>query len=228
MNDKFCLIGNSHTSQFDNNDMNILFGYGASICGLYNHKSVLQLKTNILDYQTNNPDKTLVFFLGQCDVEFIYYYRSILNKNKIPIDEFINTTVLRYVEFVKTYIKKPIILGINPTVTRNSMHIFNVNFRDNPSNINPNGGYYSDIIYDEVKDYYDDYETRFENNLKFNSQLKRACEQNGIIYVDILDEILADDGSVKEIYKPKFQDDHHLVKNIHLYDALIHKIKDYI
>lgn len=225
MNENFCIIGNSHTSQFDNAEMNVLYGYGASICGLYNEKSVLQMKTKILQYQAQSPEKTLVFFLGQTDIEFIYYYRAILSKTKIPIDDFINVIVKQYVDFVKKYIKKPIILGINPTVTKHSTHIFNVNFRDNPSNTNPSGGYYSDIIYDDVKDYYDDFETRFNNNLKFNCQLKHECEQNNIIYVDINDEVLNEKGSVKEIYKPVLQDDHHLVKNIRLYNALINKIK---
>ena len=63
MENKFCLIGNSHASQFDNKKLEILYGYGASICGLYNENSVLKLKEKILNYQHLNPDKYLVFFL---------------------------------------------------------------------------------------------------------------------------------------------------------------------
>ena len=48
---KFCIVANSHGSQFDKPKLNLLYGYGASICGLYNDNSILQLKNNILNYQ---------------------------------------------------------------------------------------------------------------------------------------------------------------------------------
>lgn len=228
MEHKFCLIGNSHTSQFDNPNMNILYGYGASICGLYNQNSILQLKQKILDYQSLNPEKTLIFFLGQSDIEFIYYFKSIIKQKKILIDEFINFWVEKYVEFVKTYIKKPIILGINPTVIKNNEHIFNINFRDNISNnINPSGSNLLHINYSNVKHYYDDFDIRFNNNLNFNKKLKSECEKNNIIYIDLNDEVLNQNMKVKELYQP-ISDDHHIVKNIRLYDVLIDKIKYFI
>uniref|UniRef100_A0A6C0DJG7 SGNH hydrolase-type esterase domain-containing protein n=1 Tax=viral metagenome TaxID=1070528 RepID=A0A6C0DJG7_9ZZZZ len=226
MEDKFCLIGNSHTTQFDNPNMNILYGYGASICGLYNENSVLKLKQQILDYQNQNQDKTLIFFLGQSDIEFIYYYKSIKNSKKLLIDEFIVSCVDKYIEFVKTYINNPIILGINPTVIKSNEHIFNVNFRE-ISNYNPAGSNLLNINYDDVKDYYDNFKIRFDNNLKFNKILKCECEKNNIIYVDLNDEILNEDMSVNEKYIPTYED-HHIVKNISLYNTLINKIKNYI
>ena len=229
MENKFCLIGNSHTSQFDNPNMNILYGYGASICGLYNENSSLKLKQQILDYQYTNPEKTLIFFLGQSDVEFIYYFKSIKYSKKILIDEFINSIVEKYVKFVKTYIKKSIILGINPTVIKNNEYIFNVNFRDEISNNNnnPSGSNLLDINYNDVKDYYDNFDIRFNNNLNFNKKLKNECEKYNIIYIDLNDEILDEYMNVKEKYQPKCND-HHLVKNITLYNVLIDKIKDII
>jgi hypothetical protein len=228
MEDKFCLIGNSHISQFDNSNLKYLYGYGASICGLYNENSVLQLKTKILHYQNENSNKTLVFFLGQSDMEFIYYFKSIKCNYKIPIDTFINLCIEKYIEFIKTYIKKPIILGINPTVIKNNEHIFNVNFRDkNADGINPAGTNNLQIIYESVKHFYDDYEVRFNNNLIFNKKLKETCEKNNIIYIDLMDEILDKNMKVKDLYQPNHVD-HHLVKNYKLYDTLINKIKDFI
>jgi hypothetical protein len=226
MENKFCLIGNSHTDQFDNPNMNILYGYGASICGLYNENSVLKLKEKILNYQELNPEKTLVFFLGQSDVEFIYYYKSIKNNFKLDITEFLHDLVDKYVEFIKNYIKKPIVLGINPTVIKSNEHIFNVNFRE-LSTVNPNGSNLLNINYDDVKEYYDSFEKRFDNNLNFNKILKCECEKNNIIYIDLNDEILNDDMQVKEIYQPNYVD-HHLIKNFNLYNVLIFKLSEYI
>jgi len=226
MENKFCVIGNSHLVQFDNQNMNILHGYGASICGLYNENSTLKLKEKILDYQEFNPEKTLVFFLGQSDVEFIYYYKSIKQQNKLDITDFLYDLVDKYVEFIKYYIKKPIVLGINPTVTKSNEHIFQVNCRE-LNTINPNGSNLLNFNYDDVKDYYDSFEKRFDNNLNFNKLLKCKCEKNNIIYIDLNDEILNEDMNVKEIYQPK-DIDHHLIPNYKLYDTLINKIKEYI
>jgi hypothetical protein len=63
------------------------------------------LKEQILDYQNLNPEKTLVFFLGQSDVEFIYYYKSIKQNYKIDITEFLDDIVNKYIDFIVKYIK---------------------------------------------------------------------------------------------------------------------------
>jgi hypothetical protein len=226
MENKFCIIGNSHIDQFNNNKLNILYGYGASICGLYNINSTLKLKDNILNYQNLNPEKKMVFFLGQSDIEFIYYYKSIKNNNKLDINIFIDNLISNYIKFIVDYIKNPIVLGINPTTIKNNEHIFNVNFREQTSN-NPSGSYLN-INYEDVKYFYDTFEVRFNNNLLFNNKLKCECKKNNIIYVDLNDEIIdTNTMTVKEIYQPK-HDDHHLVKNINLYNILISKIKNFI
>ena len=63
MENNLCIIGNSHISQFDSN-LNNIYGWGASIFGLYNENSVLKLKNQILSYQASHPEKILVFFFG--------------------------------------------------------------------------------------------------------------------------------------------------------------------
>jgi hypothetical protein len=226
MENKFCLIGNSHTSQFNNANLNILYGYGASICGLYNENSTLKLKEKILDYQDFNPEKTLVFFLGQSDVEFIYYYKSIKNNCKIDIAEFLDDVVNKYIDFIVKYIKKPVVLGINPTVIKSTQHIFNVNFRDH-SVTNPAGSYHLELTYDDVKHFYDDYEIRYNNNMQFNKKLSEQCKKINVPYIDLNKEILDDNINVKSIYLPK-EDDHHLLANYSLYVELINQLTPYI
>jgi hypothetical protein len=149
MEHNFCIIGNSHLFQFDNPSLNTLYGYGASICGLYNNNSTLKLKEYILEYQDLNPEKYLVFFLGQSDIEFIYYYKCIKNNNKMDMNKFIDEIIEKYIQFIINNIKKPIVLGINPTTIKTEEHIFNVNFRE--LNNNPAGSYLSNIQYEDVK-----------------------------------------------------------------------------
>ena len=228
MENKFCLIGNSHTSQFDYPKLEILYGYGASICGLYNENSVLKLKEKILNYQHLNPDKYLVFFLGQSDIEFIYYYKCIKNNNKINITEFIDEIVEKYVEFIINYIKKPIILGINPTVIKSNEHIFNVNFRDVISmNTNPSGSNHLNIKYVDVKHFYDVFEKRFCNNLDFNKKLNEECQKKNIPYIDLNKYILDEKNNVKEEYLYNHED-HHLKANIKLCNYLFNELKQII
>jgi len=228
MENKFCLIGNSHTSQFNNHNLCVLYGYGASICGLYNENSVLKLKEKIMEYQRIHPDKYLVFFLGQSDIEFIYYYKSIKNNSKINITEFINEIVQKYIEFVIKYINKPIILGINPTVIKSNEHIFNVNFRDTVSlNTNPAGSNHLNIKYDDVKHFYDDFEKRFCNNLNFNKILREECQKHKVPYFDLNKYILDEKNNVKEEYLQN-REDHHLKPNNNLYVYLINELMQFI
>ena len=234
INSKFCLIGNSHISQFikhgdDANLMDILYGYGASICGLFNQNSYLQLSKQILNYQSNYPNKTLVFFLGQSDIEFIYYYKSVKQNEKIDINSFIDNLIEKYIHFLTSFItNKYVLLGINPHVIKDIKHIYNVNFTETNQN-NPAGENNSDKykFEDYLHIYNDTYETRFKNSMIFNEKLKQKCENKNINYITINDTILDLNQNVKNIYMPNGID-HHLVKNMDLYTHLILKLRPFL
>ena len=98
------IIGNSHIDQFDSKNFDYIYGYGASILGLLNENSHLRLKDKILEYQKINPHKILIFFLGQTDIEFIYYYKCVLQNKKIDIKLYIDDLIEKYIYIVKTYI----------------------------------------------------------------------------------------------------------------------------
>jgi hypothetical protein len=203
-------------------------GGRASICGLYNTNSKLNFKDKIINYQLSNPAKKLVFFLGQSDVEFIYYYRCIKNNKRLLYKEFMDETIQKYIEFIITNIKNPIILGINPTVIKSNKHIFNVNFRAGDNNPdNPNGSDDFTMQYENIKHFYDEFEKRFDNNMEFNKTLKDECNQKNITYIDLNNEIFDEHLNVKGIYLP-INDDHHLVKNTRLTNELIRQLTPYV
>ena len=100
-----------------------------------------------------------------------------------------------------------------------------MNFTEkNPQN--PNGDNSSDKykFSDYLHIYNDSYETRCSYNMLFNKMLEEKCKHNNVNYITDNDIILDDNGNVKEKYFPK-QVDHHLVKNIDLYNDLIEKLK---
>lgn len=228
---KLAIIGNSHLSQFvvNNDKLNKIYGYGASICGLWNENSKLKLKEQILNYQSSNKDKTLIFFLGQSDIEFIYYYKSVKQNKKLDINLYIEELVEKYISFIKKYItNKCIILGINPHVIQNIEHIYNVNFKEKLLN-NPAGENNSEKykFNDYLHIYNDSYETRFNNNMLFNKKLQEECAINNINYVTINDIILDENNKVKSKYMPQHID-HHLKQNIDLYQHLLYKVKPFL
>jgi len=194
----FCLIGNSHTSQFDSNNLKKLYGYGASIFGLLNENSSLKLKEQILQYQHLNPKTTLIFFLGQTDIEFIYYYRSVKQNKKLDIIFYIDDLIEKYIYFIKNYITNDcIILGINPHVIKDIKHTFNVNFRatnghtNGHTNGDPNGSNNLTINFEDYTHIYNDsYEDRFKFNMVFNEKIQVECTKNNIKYCDLTKYIL--------------------------------------
>jgi hypothetical protein len=227
---KFCLIGNSHTLQFDEIIlMDNIEAYGASIFGLFNENSVLKLKDSILNYQNNNPNKTLVFFLGQTDIEFIYYFKSVKKNVKLDIHAYIDDLIEKYIYFVKTNITNNcVILGINPHVIKDNIHIFNVNFRGNPTNIDPNGSYNEKYIFEDYLHIYNDsYEDRFKYNIEFNEKLKLKCEENNINFCCINKYILDENNNVKSEFCLPYLD-HHLKKNKILFYYLLEEIHKFI
>ena len=226
LHNKICLIGNSHTSQFDENNLtDVLYGYGASIFGLLNENSVLRLKDEILNYQKNHPEKILVFFLGQTDIEFIYYYRCAQQNKKIDINLYIDDLIHKYIYFIKTYITNNcILLGINPNVIKDNIHIFNVNFRAS-NNSDPNGTHNQKVKYEDYLDIYNDsYETRFSYNIQFNNKLKSMCIENNIKYCDLNKHIIDENGNVRNEYLHANLD-HHLKPTRFLFLCLLEEIK---
>jgi hypothetical protein len=221
---KLCFIGNSHLSQFSldkQNDTGVLtcqsiYCMGASIKGLCNPESKLQLKKQILDFQNCNPDYTLVFFLGQVDIEFGYYYKCVVDNKKHDIHEYIISLINKYELFLSKELTNPfVILSINPTVIKNIEHNFNVSFRDT----NGKDGFYSDvkpdILFENYKDsiYNDSYEVRFNNNKLFNDELEKMCKKNKYKYINFWEMVLDSHGNVSQEYVPIVENDHHLRQN---------------
>ena len=90
--DQFCILeGKSIFDKYNCTLDKIIAIPGSSIKGLNNIHSSTGLNKQILEY--NYPEKTYIFHLGQVDIEFGYYYKSVLANNKLSIDEFMNNLI---------------------------------------------------------------------------------------------------------------------------------------
>ena len=115
-------IGNSHLGQFCLLDNPAIFDKynvkldkiiqipGSSIKGLKNMESTTGLNKTILNY--NFKKKIYIFHLGQVDIEFGYYYKSVLNKKKIDIHSFIDELIIIYSKFLDLIVGKVVIIGL--------------------------------------------------------------------------------------------------------------------
>jgi hypothetical protein len=212
---KFCFIGNSHLDQFNlkNSGHDYIYCRGASIKGLVNTNSKLQLKNKINAYKSLNPDSILVFCLGQVDIEFGYYYKCIKDSIKYDINQYIDDLIQKYKVYLEDHTNRIAVVSINPTTIKTTQHIFNVCFTED----NGKDGFYSetnkDIQFTDVNELYlnQSYEERFEYNRVFNTKLQEMCRINNSIYIDLW-PCIVEHTTIKKEYLPDHED-HHLKNN---------------
>lgn len=226
-------IGNSHISQFDifnipdhyNVSIDLLEFPGASIKGLLNNNSKTGLLEKIKSYNFEN--KLAIFILGQCDIEFGYYYKSVQNGVKLNIEDFIDDLIIKYDSYLSTVNFDFVLLGINPCVVEDIKYNFNVNWNDpvcfTENQINDTGTLNYEIkIEDHLNIYNDDQVVRNNNHKLFNSKLKELCILRNYKFADLYDDITENDKVMPEFLNPGL--DHHLKKNIKIFDLLYKKI----
>ena len=215
---KTVIIGNSHLDQFKPrsyfSEENILQMSGASIRGLTNGKSTTGLNKRIDESKAD----AFIFHLGQVDMEFGYYYKSVLAGQKLNKKEFIESTINIYLTYLKTlHPSMIVIIGVNPTVIKDSKHIFSVNFEDSDTNgiqETGKGKGNNEISYESCLHIYNDSITERNEFLKeMNYALKNMCEENGFIFYDLWEELIDSDGvNIKPNYMPT-RLDHHIVSS---------------
>lgn len=205
-------IGNSHLDQFNLclKSINYIYALGASIKGLVNSNSKMKLKEKISAHIQNHSNTILVFFLGQVDIEFGYYYKCVVDNIKYDINEYYDNLICIYESYLKTLNNKIYILSINPTTIIDQVHTFNVCFRGS----NGSNGYYSEVNHNYAyeNDIFtmlnDSYQQRFLNTAIFNVKLNAMCIKNGYKFIDLWDQIVEND-KIKPKYMPT-HNDHHL------------------
>ena len=230
---QLCFIGNSHVSQLYYNIQNIncedptfysnqiiaIYKPGASIKGLVNVNSKLGLIHSINKFINKNPSYNLIYFLGQVDIDFGYYYKCIKDNIKYDITEYISNIINLYENHLLSVTANKYVLSINPCVLTDNERLFEICFREDDGKI----GFYSEfnnlITYENYKDYIDSYSIRYNNNRFFNNCLKEMCAKNNFKYIDFW-HLVEENGHVKDEYMPKRIDHHLLNPNDNIYNYI--------
>jgi len=233
---KFFLIGNSHIDQFKSLENISLYPFqrvhaaGASIRGLLNQTSTTGLNQNISEIDTS-PTNYFLFHLGQVDMEFGYYYKSVLVQAKLDVSSFIHDAVRIYERFLQQRKGTPIVIGINPTAIKDTRHIFYVNFKDTMCHANNKvqevGEFVEERTYESVAHIYNDsVEQRNKALFSMNDALKTICIKNRWGFIDMM-PILTENGILAERFQyPHI--DHHVKPSDELGKYLSDRLNDII
>lgn len=238
-------VGTSHLGQFDLNNCAEIFNKwnvssckiicmpGASIKGLSNPHSTTGLNKSVMNIDDDTNTKILIFQLGQVDIEFGYYYKSVLRSEKLDVDEFMNDLIDKYTEFLLSIKSKVVVIGVNPTAITDLEHTFRVNFNDTMCHANnliqETGCLDNRYKYSELGHIYnDDMSNRNIVHKRFNEKLKNMCNKYSFVFCDLWDFLIDQDAnSLLPIYKPAVND-HHIVPSNILTDHLLKYIRENI
>lgn len=214
-------VGNSHIDALTKNlNQNIclpVYVTGASIKGLVNPESKLKLREAIEETFYIDTSKYYIFLLGQVDVEFGYYYKSVKEGIKLDFKEYVSSLIKAYDTYLEKFPLPFCVCSIYPSVIRNIVHNFNVSFKCN----NGFEGKYSEVdniiefdslICKEV--YRDSYLERIDNCRYFNTQLYKLSKEKGYRYIDLWDELMIGDYEINPKYVPHSDYEHHLAEAI--------------
>jgi hypothetical protein len=169
--------------------------------------------------------------LGQVDIEFGYYYKSVLAQAKLDVLSFIHDTVRIYERFLQQRKGTPIVIGVNPTAIKDTQHIFGVNFKDpmchDNNKIQEVGELVEEKTYESVAHIYNDsVEQRNKALFSMNDALKTMCIKNRWAFIDMM-PILNENGILAERFQyPHI--DHHVRPSYELGKYLSDRFNDII
>ena len=213
---KILCCGDSHIDVFNycNHKQNI-FTFdvckvnGATAQGTINPNSKTDA-LKIFEKKINSTcaDKILIM-LGEVDCGFIIWVRS--KKNNISVDEQLNISVNNLFKFVhniittKKYTNKDIIIcgSILPTIKDCTNRIYLDGAR-------------SEVNVSQHE--------RTKKTIEYNNLLKLNCDKYGFNYIEIVNDIIGEDGIIKDEFLNSNLFDHHL-NNEKTYEIWLSKLK---
>jgi hypothetical protein len=209
----FVLVGNSHSFLFNSiPNIHFITKFGASIRGLIKNNSSTNLKISVIDSLNQYKDSTYIFYLGQCDIEYGYYYNCVINNSKLNIEIYMDNLINDYNTFLKSIPNNIIIMGINPCVIRDTEFSFNVCFND--TNFERNKDNKNTYNYNDCKCFFNEsIQIRNNNHKIFNEKLKKMCVQNNYKYMDLFNIVCDENNNVLSEYYPDTEKDCHLKNN---------------
>jgi len=190
------LIGNSHIrfafKEYYKIQENIMLSIdGATIFGLLK-ENANNLINEIKKYNYTRDD-TVIINMGQTDLEYVYYYRSVINNEKLDMNNFMTDIIKIYKFIINKHFNNTnvIIMGIDPPRTNNMEYNFRMSFKKKDQT-SKNAGYQDDevrkIVFRHVAHVYNDsHEDRIKIHRQFNNILKMVCDEFNCKYFDLWD-----------------------------------------
>lgn len=207
------IIGDSHILALENYCVGHEFHQysGSSIRGLLNKNSKSGVGNQIINLVNTMPYEKLFIMFGKVDMDWVYPYK--LKKHDIHIDDFIEETLDKYMEFINLIshnFKTIYVMGLHlPTLEEDEMmHCININHAiidvTSKANLEQNMNPVKPIGSQQY---------RTKQIINFNNRLQNRIgnNQTHIQYLDITNDILDKKTNiVKKYFIAK--GDHHLIR----------------
>jgi hypothetical protein len=198
---------------------------GATVSGFGKRESTLNVKSNLKDIiEREKPDYICLNF-GQVDLELGYFYKKYVKNENVDFERFVVMQVETYMEFVTELLNTVpcVVKGLNlPALCFDSSKAISYTKKIITENIREPE--VSSKVLSEMKgNFPSDYE-RTQMLLYYNCILKSNCEQKGIPYFDINDNLINNDNGLLDLKFIPAGKDHHIVDSLQVRDMHISKL----
>lgn len=208
------LFGDSHSLFFKHFEhpqihLNLHAIIGATITGLPRRDSTLQVGNKIKQEIKKATVDFLVLKFGQIDVELGYYYKKLVKRKDLEINQYIEGVISDYSIFLNSLLTffngKILVFGINLPSTINNEQAMKYQKQNFIAEIK---GPDRERFLKQLKETYPNIKERTKLHLRFNNLLKDFCERTSLDYIDVVSPFL-DKKSL--IIKEEFsvETDHH-------------------
>lgn len=192
---KIISIGDSHSMVFERfPSITSVSVAGATNMGLKNPHSQTNAFNIFDDFLSKNlkNDDTILFFMGEVDCGFVIWYRK--DKYNETLESQMNESLTNYFEFILKYknlSKKIVVFDVVPPTIGDDRK-----GKGDVENLRLS-------ITATQKE-------RTDLTIKYNSEIEKFCNLNGFTYIPFTKELLGENGIVKNEFKNKNPNDHHL------------------
>lgn len=203
---------------------------GATINGFGKRESTLNSQQQFIETFYDFKPNYICFALGQVDIELGFYYKTIVQDQKINADDYIKKLAKSYFDNIHSTCERlafplshVIIKGINLSTLSESRNkavlytsrIINENITNKEKQQEYNQKLKSELPTNIIRN---------KNHLFFNEVLKNHAYEKNISYFDINKEISDSfTGNIKKEFIPAFND-HHLVDSLFIRELHIQKL----
>ena len=188
--------------------------HGASVIGLGRRQTHLNVREII--ESSSSIESVCVLNFGQVDLELGYFYRRVVKKESLNYYDWIESLIEAFLSFVhdiKPLFKVIVVKGVNPPAIKNTDLMVTYASRIVLENLSHEPERKDSL--NHLRKIMPDVLTRTLVAKHFNRLLQQSMNGVDVLYFDILDDLIDDNGIISDKFVPA-NFDHHLADSLYL------------